>query len=180
MKKFLPLSKQNESKGFTLIELLVVIAIIAILAVIGISVYSGAQGNARDARRRAEITQIAHSIETSKDFTTGLYKWDTTVSGNDFPKGVPTDPSSPVLYCIATDTVVTIPPTAPTTNWTTATCGTFTVGTGGTMVTADLATSIAAGAPAAGKIGNGSIKAWTLCAAMERSATPFCVTSLTK
>jgi len=44
-------------KGFTLIELLVVIAIIGIISGIALVAYDGATATARDARRKAELSQ---------------------------------------------------------------------------------------------------------------------------
>lgn len=67
--------KQSKS-GFTLIELIIVIVVIAILAAITLVVYSGAQSQARDTRRIADVHAIAEAI--------GLYR---LKYGNDIQDG---------------------------------------------------------------------------------------------
>ncbi len=49
--------------GFTLVELLVVITIIGILSGIGISTFSSAQGRGRDAKRKADLHNMAIALQ---------------------------------------------------------------------------------------------------------------------
>lgn len=56
-------SLTSDKRGFTLIELLVVISIIALLSSIVFSSLNSARLKARDARRSADITQIATAIQ---------------------------------------------------------------------------------------------------------------------
>ncbi|GMX59701.1 MAG: hypothetical protein MNSN_07080 [Minisyncoccus archaeiphilus] len=58
--------RQEEKQAFTLIELLVVIVIIGILASFIIVSMGGAQGAANDARRKADINQLAKAVMVYK------------------------------------------------------------------------------------------------------------------
>ncbi len=49
-------------KGFTLIEVLVVVAILGVLAALVFSVFGGARDKARDAARKAEISQFGRLL----------------------------------------------------------------------------------------------------------------------
>ncbi len=69
--------KQNQ-KGFTLIELLVVIAIIGLLASVVLLALNSARQKSRDAKRLADVRQIASALELYFD-TNGGYP--TTASG---------------------------------------------------------------------------------------------------
>lgn len=94
MKRYLP-------KGFTLIELLVTITIIAILGVIGVAVFTGAQRNARDGTRRANIESLAKSIESAKDpanTTPGAYSYTAALFATDYPGGL--KDTSGYVYCL--------------------------------------------------------------------------------
>lgn len=54
---------QLKNKGFTIIELLIVIVIIAILATIGVVAYGGVQQNARDSKRKSDVSSLHTGIE---------------------------------------------------------------------------------------------------------------------
>ena len=62
----------TKQKGFTLIELLVVIAIIGLLASIVMVSLNSARVKARDAKRAAEIKQLALAIEMYYDTNGGF------------------------------------------------------------------------------------------------------------
>ncbi len=83
--------------GFTLIELLVVVAIIAILSVIGMALFTTAQSNARDGRRRSDIDAIAAALEVNKVSPSLTY---TALAGTQFASGtIPADPTAGKKYC---------------------------------------------------------------------------------
>lgn len=80
-------SSQLSISGFTLIELLIVVVILAILSVIGLVVFTGLQGNARDAKRREDIQAIAKAYEANYNLTTFNYAVLTDVDfSNEFPE----------------------------------------------------------------------------------------------
>ena len=58
-----PQKNVPKNKGFTLIELLVVISVIALLASIAIVALNSARSESRDAKRIADIRQIASALE---------------------------------------------------------------------------------------------------------------------
>ena len=62
--------KQNQ-KGFTLIELLVVIAIIGLLASVVLLALNSARQKSRDAKRLADVRQIATALELYYDAAVG-------------------------------------------------------------------------------------------------------------
>lgn len=151
--------------GFTLIELMVVIAIISILAVIAITLFSGAQRNGRDARRRSDIQAMASALETNKAPGVSTYSG---LAASQFTAGSwPTDPGNngSATYCINTSTTTGATPPAPPATWTNpnpcpAAYGYSSVGAGS---------------------GSGAT-AWTVCALLETGSTPyggnpFCVSS---
>ncbi len=62
---------RNKNKGFTLIELLVVIAIIGLLASVVLLALNSARAKSRDAKRLADVRQIASALELYfNDFNT--------------------------------------------------------------------------------------------------------------
>lgn len=164
------------SYGFTLIEILVVISIIAILAVIGVSVFSGAQGSARDGRRRSEIGSLSKAIESAKNFEDNSYTYSTADFNKDFPKAI-SDPQSPSQeYCLIMNTTVVKAPDIPASTTLDANkCVKVDCPT--TTPTASLCSASVATASGL-SVALSSAKAWTLCAGLERTSKPFCVQSL--
>lgn len=62
-----------KKNGFSLIELLVVVTILAILFTIGIAAFRNVSGNARDAKRKADVDSIAKVLESQFNSDTGQY-----------------------------------------------------------------------------------------------------------
>ncbi len=54
---------QFKNKGFTLIELLVVVAVIALLSAVGLVAFQSGRQKSRDAKRLADMTQLATTME---------------------------------------------------------------------------------------------------------------------
>ena len=65
--------KQKNLKGFTLVELLVVISIIGILSSFAVVSLNSARGKARDALRKADMTQIRTAINLYYDDSSYKY-----------------------------------------------------------------------------------------------------------
>lgn len=158
----------KNSSGFTLVELLVVIAIISILAVIGFGIFSGAQGGARDGRRRVEIDQLSKNIESVRNHANGDYLYDSTKGAADYPTGL-SDPLSGNFYCYGVSTTST-PPADPANFSTACPSGWLTIG-GSTFTVAILV-------GAANDLADAGIKGWKVCAGSERTGTPICKTNI--
>ena len=63
----------RRSFGFTLIELLVAMALISLLATIGMSSYTASRRNARNAKRRGDITALQTAFEQRYIANNGAY-----------------------------------------------------------------------------------------------------------
>jgi prepilin-type N-terminal cleavage/methylation domain-containing protein len=88
-------------KGFTLIELLVVIAIIGILTGIVLVSLGGARAKARDAKRQADLSQIAMAMEMCYDAANcgaGAEQYISTTGGANAISNIDTD-SDPCYLC---------------------------------------------------------------------------------
>ncbi|MFA6271877.1 MAG: type II secretion system protein [Patescibacteria group bacterium] len=72
--------KSKHPNGFTLIELLVVIAIIGLLATIAVVALNSARTDARNVKRKADLSQIANALEIYYD-RYGRYPDNSTATG---------------------------------------------------------------------------------------------------
>ena len=148
--------------GFTLVELLVVISIIAILATVGVASFNVAQQSARDGRARSDVTNIAKSIETSRnsDPVTGTVAY--TYSAANYTSDFKTAPAGKNAYCIKTGSSDVADPIAQDA-WTTVCPGSD---------------------PAAGwspvSIGISAVNYWKICTYLERNTSPLCIASLSQ
>ncbi len=94
----------KQEKGFTLIELLVVIAIIGVMAALVIVNLSSANKKSRDARRKADLSEVRTALELYYDdnlqYPTAatMVTWDTATPGvlssltTTYIKTMPQDP----------------------------------------------------------------------------------------
>lgn len=162
----------KKSSGFTLVELLVAISIISILGTVSISVFSQAQNNTRDTKRKAEVSSLAKSIEVGKDFERGIYKYDNARIAKEYPHGIPySGPKgeSGEAYCIKT--------AADTSKQAPADMTTNTFGSSCNDNYVTLQTSVEG--TTANNLGAGDVRAWTLCARLESGSKPYCLSSAT-
>lgn len=107
MKKNLP--PTLKSKGFSLIEILVAVSIIAILSVIAIALFTNAQRDTRDSKRKSELDAISKTLEINK--TVNGYEPASTsnFSGGKFPGGNESTALDPqgYPYCISSNSTGT-------------------------------------------------------------------------
>lgn len=150
----------SKSAGFTLIELMVTIAIIAVLATIGVTIYSIAQKNARDARRKGDVDAITNALEANRPPGNSSYS---SLSPSQFQNNtIPTETNNTAnpsaQYCYNAVTSGTTPPAPPGqgSDWTNTTaCPT--------------GPSSYSNIPTTGNVPPSQSTAWTICAYLENS-----------
>lgn len=106
---------KNQAKGFTLVELLVVISIIGLLASVVLVALSSARAKSRDAKRVADMNQMAKALEL---YFNDANTYPTAVSGD--PSGMvpkyltllPQEPTPADGVCTALNNVYTYAQTA--------------------------------------------------------------------
>lgn len=126
MKKDRELRSKNLKRGFTLVELLVVIAVITLVISLLFPNFMGVRQRARDAERKADLSQIQKALELYKMDqrppvypTTGAFGvsvcsqcWSSNAncSGNIYMRKFPCDPTSriPTPYIYTRDSSDTL------------------------------------------------------------------------
>ena len=91
--------KKLHTQGFTLIELLIVVTIIGVLAAVGLVSYRGISANARDNKRRADMSTVRQALVLMRS-DTGAYPTRNTfgpmltdlVNGDFISQPLPSDP----------------------------------------------------------------------------------------
>jgi len=73
------IQQSQKNKGFTLIELLIVVTIIGVLATIGLVSYRGISENARNSKRRADISTVTQALALYR-INEGVYPNETNFS----------------------------------------------------------------------------------------------------
>ncbi len=82
-------------KGFTYLELMISISIIAILASAALYMYTNAQSDSRDSRRKSDLAQIQLALEAYKaDYNTYPESSLTGLTYYNYIEKIPTDPGS--------------------------------------------------------------------------------------
>lgn len=162
------------STGFSLVELLITITILIILSSIGVLTYSGIQKEVMDSKRIAEVTNISRSLEVAKDYQTNIYDYTVSDFNRDFTGFRPNDPHAPFKkYCLMANFSSNIAPAGSSSNEVDGNgCVSMSCPAGSTCTTFIESPSQGFGADIIDS------KAWIICAALEKSTTPFCVSSL--
>ncbi len=100
-------------KGFTLIELLVVVAIIGLLSAVVLVSLGSARKAANDARRKADLKQIANAMEMYYD----LQNYYPSIAADDCTTDSPTDCANTWTTSLGLLTTwMSVPPVDPTNN----------------------------------------------------------------
>jgi prepilin-type N-terminal cleavage/methylation domain-containing protein len=92
-------------KGFTYLELMITIAIIGIIASSALYMYSSAQADSRDSRRKSDLSQLQLALEAYKaDFNTYPASSLTGLTYYNYIETIPTDPSRYTYSYVGLDT----------------------------------------------------------------------------